>query len=101
MLAGNAASRDAMTAADVMDLNLVLKATTFLSAQGQTAERFKFIMHPNVFLDYAKSSSTATWLNKLIYEDFKGVKDGFITSGVNYDIYISSNVQPLQVTQSE
>ena len=54
-------------------------------------------MHPNVFLDYAKSSSTNTWLNKLIYEDFKGIKDGFVTAGVNYDIYISANVKPLAV----
>jgi N4-gp56 family major capsid protein len=37
-------------------------------------------------------------LNKLIYEDFKGVKDGFVTSWVNYDIYISANVKPFQVT---
>lgn len=98
MYAGTAASRAALTAADVMDLDLVLKATTFLAAQGQTGERFKIIMHPNVFLDYAKSSSTNTWLNKLIYEDFKGIKDGFVTAWVNYDIYISSNVKPFTVT---
>lgn len=100
MYAGNAASRAALTAADVMDLDLVLKATTFLAAQGQTWERFKIIMHPNVFLDYAKSSSTNTWLNKLIYEDFKGIKDGFVTAWVNYDIYISSNVKPFTVTDA-
>lgn len=94
MFAGSATDRGSLTAADTMNLDLVLKATTFLASQGQTAERFKIIMHPNVFLDYAKSSSTASWLNKLIYEDFKGVKDGFVTSGPNYDIYISANVQP-------
>lgn len=97
MYAGTATTRATLTAADVMDLDLVLKATTFLAAQGQTGERFKLIMHPNVFLDYAKSSSTNTWLNKLIYEDFKGIKDGFVTAWVNYDIYISSNVQPFTV----
>ena len=95
--AGEATARDELTAADVMDLDLILKATTFLAAQGQTGERFKIIMHPNVFLDYAKSSSTNTWLNKLIYEDFKGIKDGFVTAGVNYDIYISANVKPFVV----
>ena len=84
-----------------MDLDLILKATTFLASQGQTGERFKIIMHPNVFLDYAKSSSTNTWLNKLIYEDFKGIKDGFVTAGVNYDIYISANVKPFTVTPEE
>ena len=101
MYAGTATSRAELTAADVMDLDLVLKATTFLSSQGQTGERFKIIMHPNVFLDYAKSSSTNTWLNKLIYEDFKGIKDGFVTSWVNYDIYISANVKPYTVTGDE
>ena len=97
MYAGSATAPDELTAADVMDLDLVLKACTYLASQGQWAERFKIIMHPNVFLDYAKSSSTNTWLNKLIYEDFKGVKDGFVTAGVNYDIYISANVKPLAV----
>ena len=97
LFAGTATQRSELTAADTMDLDLVLKATTFLASQGQTGERFKIIMHPNVFLDYAKSSSTNTWLNKLIYEDFKGVKDGFVTSGVNYDIYVSANVKPITV----
>ena len=97
MYAGSATAPDELTAADVMDLDLVLKACTYLASQGQGAERFKIIMHPNVFLDYAKSSSTNTWLNKLIYEDFKGVKDGFVTAWVNYDIYISANVKPLAV----
>lgn len=101
MYAGSATARDELTAADVMDLDLVLKATTYLATQGQTGERFKIIMHPNVFLDYAKSSSTNTWLNKLIYEDFKGIKDGFVTAGVNYDIYISSNVKPFTVDADE
>ena len=97
MYAGNATARADLTAADTMDLDLILKACTYLSTQGQTGERFKIIMHPNVFLDYAKSSSTNTWLNKLIYEDFKGVKDGFVTAGVNYDIYVSANVKPFEV----
>ena len=97
MYAGSATAPAELTAADVMDLDLVLKACTYLASQGQWAERFKIIMHPNVFLDYAKSSSTNTWLNKLIYEDFKGIKDGFVTAGVNYDIYISANVKPLDV----
>ncbi len=97
IFAGSATERDDLTAADVMDLDLILKACTFLASQGQTWERFKIIMHPNVFLDYAKSSSTNTWLNKLIYEDFKGIKDGFVTAGVNYDIYISANVKPFPV----
>ena len=97
IFAGTATQRADLTAADVMDLDLVLKACTFLASQGQTGERFKIIMHPNVFLDYAKSSSTNTWLNKLIYEDFKGIKDGFVTAWVNYDIYISANVKPFLV----
>lgn len=97
MYAGTATSRAGLTAADTMDLDLILKACTYLAAQGQTGERFKIIMHPNVFLDYAKSSATNTWLNKLIYEDFKGIKDGFVTAWVNYDIYISSNVKPFEV----
>ena len=100
MYAKTATSRAGLTAADVMDLDLVLKACTFLAAQGQTGERFKIIMHPNVFLDYAKSAETNSWLNKLIYEDFKGIKDGFVTAGVNYDIYISSNVKPFTVTDA-
>ena len=98
MYAGAATQRSELTAADTMDLDLILKATTFLSSQGQTGERFKILMHPNVFLDYAKSSSTNTWLNKLIYEDFKGIKDGFVTAGVNYDIYISANIKPFATT---
>lgn len=99
MYAGEATARDELQPGDVMDLDLVLKACTFLASQGQTGERFKIIMHPNVFLDYAKSSSTNTWLNKLIYEDFKGIKDGFVTAGVNYDIYISANVKPYLVNE--
>ena len=101
LYAGTATQRSELTAADVMDLDLVLKACTFLASQWQTGERFKIIMHPNVFLDYAKSSSTNTWLNKLIYEDFKGVKDGFVTAWVNYDIYVSSNVKPIIVDADE
>ena len=97
MYAGTATSRATLTSSDTMNLDLVLKACTYLASQGQTGERFKIIMHPNVFLDYAQSSSTNTWLNKLIYEDFKGIKDGFVTAGVNYDIYVSANVKPFLV----
>lgn len=97
MYAGTATSRATLTSSDTMNLDLVLKACTYLASQGQTGERFKIIMHPNVFLDYAQSSSTNTWLNKLIYEDFKGIKDGFVTAGVNYDIYVSANVKPFDV----
>ena len=97
MYAGTATSRATLSASDTMNLDLVLKACTYLASQGQTGERFKIIMHPNVFLDYAQSSSTNTWLNKLIYEDFKGIKDGFVTAGVNYDIYVSANIKPFDV----
>ena len=96
--AGSATSRATLTASDTVDFDLVLKAITFLTSQGQTAEKFKIVMHPNVFRDFCSSSSTNTWLNKLIYEDYKGIKDGFVTSMENFDIYISANVQPFAVT---
>lgn len=98
ILAGTAATRDALTAADTMDFDLVLKAITFLSAQGQTGEKFKIVMHPNTFRDFCSSSSTNTWLNKLIYEDYKWIKDGYVTSMENFDIYISANVKAFTIT---
>lgn len=95
MFAGSATSRATLTASDTMSFDLVLKAVTYLTSQGQTSERFKIVMHPNNFRDFCASSSTNTWLNKLIYEDYKGIKDGFVTSMENFDIYVSANVQPL------
>lgn len=95
--AGNATSRDELTAADTIDLDLVLNGTTFLASQGATTERFKAVFHPNVFLNFAQSSSTNTWLNKTIYENFKGIEDGYITSILNFDIYVSANVKPFYV----
>lgn len=80
-----------------MDLDLVLNGTTFLASQGATTERFKVVMHPNVFLNFAQSSSTNTWLNKTIYENFRGIEDGYVTSILNFDIYVSANVQPFPV----
>lgn len=96
--AGNATARDQLTPSDTIDLDLVLNGTTFLSAQGATTERFKCVQHPNVFLNFAQSSSTNTWLNKTIYENFKGIEDGYITSILNFDIYVSANVKPFVVT---
>ena len=95
--AGTATARDELTASDTIDLDLVLNGTTFLSAQGATTERFKSVMHPNVFLNFAQSSSTNTWLNKTIYENFKGIEDGYVTSILNFDIYVSANVKPFVV----
>jgi N4-gp56 family major capsid protein len=95
--AGSATARDELTAADTLDLDLVMQGTTFLAAQGETTERFKTVMHPNVFLNFAQSSSTNTWLNKTIYENFKGVEDGYVTSILNFDIYVSANVKPFVV----
>ena len=54
-------------------------------------------MHPNIFLNFAQSSSTNTWLNKTIYENFKGIEDWYITSILNFDIYVSANVKPFTV----
>ena len=80
-----------------MDLDLVLQGTTFLASQGATTEKFKTVMQPNVFLNFAQSSSTNTWLNKTIYENFKGIEDGYVTSILNFDIYVSANVKPFVV----
>lgn len=98
ILAGSAATRDALTASDTMDFDLLLKAITFLSTQGQTWEKFKVVMHPNTFRDFCASSSTNTWLNKIIYEDYKWIKDGYVTSMENFDIYISANVKAFTIT---
>ena len=54
-------------------------------------------MHTNSFYDFAESSSTNTWLNKTIYENLKGIQDGFVTSILNFDIYVSANVKPFTV----
>ena len=95
--AWTATARDELTENDTMDLDLVLQGTTFLASQGATTEKFKTVMQPNVFLNFAQSSSTNTWLNKTIYENFKGIEDGYVTSILNFDIYVSANVKPFVV----
>lgn len=101
ILAGSAATRADLTAADTVNFDLVLKAITYLTSQGQTGEKFKIVMHPNNFRDFCASATTNTWLNKLIYEDYKGIKDGFVTSMENFDIYISANVKPLVINEGD
>ena len=96
--AGGAATRAALTASDIMDFDLVLDGVTFLTSQGATNERFKIVMHPNVFRDFCASSSTNTWLNKVIYDNYKGIQDGYVTSVENFDIYLSANVKAISVT---
>lgn len=96
--AGTATARDELTASDTINLDLVMQGSTFLSSQGETTEQFKTVMHPNVFLNFAQSSSTSNWLNKTIYENFKGIEDGYVTSILNFDIYVSANVKPFAVT---
>ena len=98
--AGSATARDELTASDTLDLDLIMNGTTFLASQGTTTERFKVVVHPNVFLNFAQSSSTNTWLNKTIYESFKGIEDGYVTSILNFDIYQSANVKPFTVTDT-
>jgi N4-gp56 family major capsid protein len=95
--AGTATARDELTAADTIDLDLLLQGSTFLASQGQTSEHYKAVFHPNTFLDFALSSSTNTWLNKTIYENFKGIEDGYVTTILNIDIYQSANVKPFLV----
>ena len=95
--AGTATARDELTAADTMDFDLLLQGTTFLASQGQTTEHYKAVFHPNTFLNFAQSSSTNTWLNKVIYENFKGIEDGYVTTILNVDIYQSANVKPFLV----
>lgn len=92
------ATRADLTSADVMDFELVLNWVTFLTSQGETNERFKIIMHPNVFRDFCSSSSTNTWINKVIYDNYKGIQDGYVTSVENFDVYVSANVQGIEVT---
>ena len=94
--AGSATSRDTLGPNDTIDLDLVLQGTTFLASQGETSERFNAVFHPNVFLNFAQSSSTNTWLNT-IYENFKGIEDGYITTILNFNIYVSANVKPFPV----
>lgn len=98
ILAWGAVSRAALTSADVMDFNLILDWVTYLTSQGATNERFKIVMHPNTFRDFCSSSSTNTWLNKVIYDNYKGIQDGYVTSVENFDIYLSANVKPISVT---
>ena len=93
-----AASRAALTSSDTMDFELVLNWITFLTSQGETNERFKVIMHPNVFRDFCNSASTNTWINKVIYDNYKGIQDGYVTGIENFDIYVSANVQAISVT---
>lgn len=95
--AGSATSRAGLTAADTMDMDLVLNWVTYLTTQGVTNERFKVLMHPNNFRDFCDSSSTNTWVNKIIYDNFKGIQDGYVTSIENFDIYLSANIQPVVV----
>ena len=96
--AGTATARNALTAADTMNMDLVLNGITYLTSQGVTNERFKVVMHPNNFRDFCDSSSTNTWVNKVIYDNFKGIQDGYVTSIENFDIYLSANIQPVSVT---
>lgn len=96
--AGNATARDQLTPSDTIDLDLLMQGTTFLASQGATTENYKTVFHPNTFLNFAQSSSTSTWLNKTIYENFKGIEDGYITTILNVDIYQSANVKPFVVT---
>lgn len=98
--AGAATARDELTAADVMTFDLVLNAITYLTSQGVTNERFKIVMHPNTFRDFCNDSSTNTWINKVIYDNFKGIQDGYVTSIENFDIYLSANIQPVVTTPS-
>lgn len=76
---------------------MILQGTTFLATQGTTTENYKVVVHPNSFLNFAQSSSTNTWLNKTIYENFKGIEDGYVTTILNFDIYQSANVKPFPV----
>ena len=55
-------------------------------------------MHPNVFRDFCSASSTNTWLNKVIQDNYKGIQDGYVTSVENFDIYLSANVKAIEVT---
>lgn len=95
--AGSATARDELTADDTPDFDLILRGITYLTSQGVTNERFKVLMHPNSFRDFCSSSSTNTWVNKVIYDNFKGIQDGYVTSIENFDIYLSANIKPVTV----
>jgi N4-gp56 family major capsid protein len=94
--AGSATDRDELEETDTVDFDLVLKGITYLTTQGVTNERFKVLMHPNSFRDFCNSSNTNTWVNRVIYDNFKGIQDGYVTSIENFDIYLSSNIQALE-----
>jgi len=100
MYAGTATARDELTSSDVMTLDLVTKGVTFLTVQGVTNEKFKVIMHPSVFRDFCKSGSTNDWLNRVIYDNYQGIKEGYVMSIENFEIYLSSNVKTVEVTPS-
>ena len=99
--AGDVADPSDLTAADVMSFDLVLNAITYLTSQGVTNERFKVIMHPNNFRDFCKDSATNTWINKVIYDNFKGIQDGYVTSIENFDIYLSANIKPVVMNEGD
>jgi N4-gp56 family major capsid protein len=95
--AGEATARDELEEGDTMSFGLLLNAITYLTSQGVTNERFKVVMHPNTFRDFCDDSSTNTWINKVIYDNFKGIQDGYVTSIENFDIYLSANIKPVSV----
>jgi N4-gp56 family major capsid protein len=99
--AGDRADPSALTNADTMSFDLVLNAITYLTSQGVTNERFKVVMHPNNFRDFCKDSSTNTWINRVIYDNFKGIQDGYVTSIENFDIYLSANIKPIVMNEGE
>lgn len=99
--AGDVASRSDLTASDTLDFDLILNAITYLTSQWVTNERFKVVMHPNNFRDFCRSSSTNTWVNKVIYDNFKGIQDGYVTSIENFDIYLSANIKPVVVNEGQ
>ena len=47
--------------------------------------------------DFCSSSSTNTWINKVIYDNYKGIQDGYVTSVENFDVYVSANVKGILV----
>lgn len=99
--AGDVADPSDLTAADVMSFDLVLNAITYLTSQGVTNERFKVVMHPNNFRDFCKDSATNTWINKVIYDNFKWIQDGYVTSIENFDIYLSANIKPIVMNEGD
>ena len=99
--AWDVADPEDLTTADVMSFDLVLNAITYLTSQGVTNERFKVVMHPNNFRDFCRDSATNTWINKVIYDNFKGIQDGYVTSIENFDIYLSANIKPLVMNEGD